>query len=103
MREDPPPDARCRDKFLVQSVAITPERDLGNITAIVSQRFMHALGCVLIIQQWQNVEKISKGSIEERKIRVVFLPVDGTASTPQHNHVNGTVRVEAVPNISSKN
>ena len=40
------------------------------------------------------MEKISKGSIEERKIRVVFLPADGTASTPQHNHVNGTVRVE---------
>ena len=31
MREDPPPDARCRDKFLVQSVAITPDRDLANI------------------------------------------------------------------------
>ena len=37
MREDPPPDARCRDKFLVQSVAITPDRDLGSITAIVSR------------------------------------------------------------------
>ena len=37
MREDPPPDARCRDKFLVQSIAITPERDLGTVTAIVSQ------------------------------------------------------------------
>ncbi|CAF9914179.1 phosphatidylinositol-binding protein scs2 [Imshaugia aleurites] len=73
MREDPPPDARCRDKFLVQSVAITPEKDLGTVTAI-----------------WQNVEKISKGSIEERKIRVVFLPAEGTASTPQHNNINGT-------------
>ena len=36
MREDPPPDARCRDKFLVQSIAITSERDLGGTTAIVS-------------------------------------------------------------------
>lgn len=36
MKEDPPLDAKCRDKFLVQSVAITPERDLGSITAIVS-------------------------------------------------------------------
>lgn len=35
MKEDPPLDAKCRDKFLVQSVAITPERDLGSITAIV--------------------------------------------------------------------
>ena len=38
MKDDPPPDARCRDKFLVQSVAITPERDLGTVTAIVSQK-----------------------------------------------------------------
>lgn len=49
-------------------------------------------GHLLRTQQWQNVEKISKGSIEERKIRVVFLPADGTASTPQHNNVNGIVR-----------
>ena len=50
MREDPSPDARCRDKFLVQSVAITPERDMGNVTAIVSQDFPHAQGSVLTIQ-----------------------------------------------------
>ncbi len=50
MKEDPPLDARCRDKFLVQSVAITPERDLGNVTAIVSQRFSHTQGYVLTIQ-----------------------------------------------------
>lgn len=92
MREDPPPDARCRDKFLVQSVAITPEKDLGTVTAIVCEGLPDARGGVLTIQQWQNVEKISKGSIEERKIRVVFLPAEGTASTPQHNNINGTVR-----------
>ncbi|MCJ1279970.1 phosphatidylinositol-binding protein scs2 [Puttea exsequens] len=73
MREDPPEDARCRDKFLVQSVAITPERDLGSVTAI-----------------WQNVEKVAKGAVEERKIRVSFLPAAGISSTPQHNNINGT-------------
>jgi hypothetical protein len=36
--------------------------------------------------------KTSKGSIEERKIRVVFLPADGSGVTPTHNNVNGTVR-----------
>lgn len=91
MREDPPPDARCRDKFLVQSVAITPERNLGTVTAIVSYCMSYVHKFVLTIQQWQNVEKISKGSIEEQKIRVVFLPADGTTSTPQHNNINGTV------------
>lgn len=27
MKEDPAPGAKCRDKFLVQSVIITPERE----------------------------------------------------------------------------
>ena len=49
-------------------------------------------GYVLTLYQWQNVEKVAKGAIEERKIRVVFLPAEGAAATPQHNNVNGTVR-----------
>lgn len=76
MKEDPAPDARCRDKFLVQSVAITAEREMSNVTAI-----------------WQNVEKTSKWAIQERKIRVLFLPADGSTATPTHNSVNGTVRL----------
>lgn len=36
MREDPPLDARCRDKFLVQSVGITPDKESSNIATIVS-------------------------------------------------------------------
>ena len=35
MKEEPPLDVRCRDKFLVQSVAITPEREMPNIQNIV--------------------------------------------------------------------
>ncbi len=63
MKEDPPLDAKCRDKFLVQSVLITSE-DVSNIPAI-----------------WQEIEKTAKSSIQERKIRVNFLPADGAAST----------------------
>ncbi|KAI9815067.1 MAG: phosphatidylinositol-binding protein scs2 [Pycnora praestabilis] len=74
MKEDPPLDARCRDKFLVQSVAVTAEKEFSNVASI-----------------WQHVEKTSKASILERKIRVVFLPADGGAAvgTPTHNNVNG--------------
>lgn len=61
MKEDPPPDARCRDKFLVQSVAVTADREAGNISQI-----------------WQNIEQTSKSSIQEKKIRVNWLPADGT-------------------------
>lgn len=35
MKEDPPADAKCRDKFLVQSVAISADKDLANVSQIV--------------------------------------------------------------------
>ena len=58
MKEDPPLDAKCRDKFLVQSVLTTSD-NADNVASI-----------------WQNVEKTAKASIQERKIRVNFLPAD---------------------------
>jgi len=71
MREDPPPDARCKDKFLVQSVEVPADQNTPT---------------------WNNMEGSSKSSgqaqtitsIQERKIRVHYLPADGSAS-----HVNG--------------
>ena len=91
MKEDPPLDARCRDKFLVQTVTIPPGRDIDDVTAIVSPmasgRRYHAH-----ILKWQNVEKTAKAEIQERKIRVSFLPADGSVATPHYNNVNGTVR-----------
>jgi len=71
MKEDPPLDAKCRDKFLVQSVLTTP--DNADIVANI----------------WQNVEKTAKSSIQERKVRVNFLPpsagsgVNGVAAQPE--------------------
>lgn len=71
MKEDPPLDAKCRDKFLVQSVLTTPD-NADNVANI-----------------WQNVEKTAKSSIQERKIRVNFLPagagaaVNGVATHPE--------------------
>ncbi|KAL8907891.1 MAG: hypothetical protein Q9207_001128 [Kuettlingeria erythrocarpa] len=65
MKEDPPPDARCRDKFLVQTMTLPSENDA--------------------------IEKGNKSSIQERKIRVVFLPPDGSAKTPAHRSAHGQV------------
>lgn len=90
MKEDPPPDARCRDKFLVQTIAIAEGSDSANIATIVSSCPFPCL-FELNIFQWQNIEKVSKGSIQERKIRVVFLPADRAATTPTHSNTNGTV------------
>ncbi|KAF8474879.1 PapD-like protein [Kalaharituber pfeilii] len=63
MKEDPAPDFKCRDKFLVQSVAITADKEAQSTTDI-----------------WAYVDKNDKGSIQERKIRVAFLPEDGATN-----------------------
>ncbi|KAF2840743.1 VAMP-associated protein [Patellaria atrata CBS 101060] len=72
MREDPPPDAKCRDKFLVQSVAVTADKEFNNIGSI-----------------WSHIEQTNKSAIQERKIRVVFLPADGTYASPHDLTTNG--------------
>lgn len=36
MKEDPPASAKCKDKFLVQSTFITPERENVSLADIVS-------------------------------------------------------------------
>ena len=37
MKDEPPLDAKCRDKFLVQSVEITPDKEFADST--ISVRF----------------------------------------------------------------
>lgn len=70
MKEDPPADAKCRDKFLVQSVAVTADKEFSNVASI-----------------WSHIEQTAKSTIQERKIRVVFLPADDVSATP--SKVNG--------------
>lgn len=75
MKQEPPLDAKCRDKFLVQSVAVTADKEFTNSGAI-----------------WQNVDDAEKSFVQEKKIRVVFLPPadgSGAAATPLRNGVNG--------------
>ncbi|KAK2859884.1 hypothetical protein FQN49_004614 [Arthroderma sp. PD_2] len=76
MKEEPPLDAKCRDKFLVQSVAVSADKEFSNVASI-----------------WQDVEKKSKSLIQERKIRVNFLPsqssqangIEHDAEPPSHS------------------
>ncbi|KAH7025920.1 PapD-like protein [Microdochium trichocladiopsis] len=65
MKHEPPPDTKCRDKFLVQSVEITGDKEFANLSAI-----------------WDSVPK---SSVVERKIRVSFINAPSNAaqlSTP---------------------
>ncbi|KAJ5238533.1 hypothetical protein N7468_003152 [Penicillium chermesinum] len=56
MKEDPAPDAKCKDKFLVQSVGVTKDLEHANVTSIF--------------------EQTPKSSVIERKIRVAWLAAD---------------------------
>lgn len=42
MKADPPLDAKCRDKFLVQSAPITPDKEFVPIANVVSHR-LHSI------------------------------------------------------------
>ncbi len=74
MKQEPPPDAKCRDKFLVQSVAITADKDFTNVAEIVGPPSLAARDTTRDANgsaQWDSVEK---SAIQEKKIRVLWLP-----------------------------
>ncbi|KAL1409623.1 phosphatidylinositol-binding protein scs2 [Vanrija albida] len=71
---DPPPHAKCKDKFLVQSAFISPDEE------------MHSLP-----ELWLTVEKGNKAAISEQKIRCIYLPAeDGSHPNgiPEENEDN---------------
>ena len=93
MKTEPPLDAKCRDKFLVQSVAVTADKEFTNIASIVSDHIYFLFPRVADVIQWQHIDDSEKSSIQEKKIRVVYLPAEGSAAaaTPLKNGVNGSV------------
>ncbi|OAX83165.1 hypothetical protein ACJ72_02473 [Emergomyces africanus] len=69
-----------KDKFLVQSVAVSTDKDFSNVSSI-----------------WQHVEQTSKGSIHEQKIKVEFLPPKDLAEPAAASDVNGIAAPEEDP------
>ncbi|KAG8880396.1 phosphatidylinositol-binding protein scs2 [Tulasnella sp. 331] len=57
MKEDPPASAKCKDKFLVQSTFITPERE--NVS---------------LVDIWNMA---SGDDVHQQKVKVVYLPPEG--------------------------
>lgn len=76
MKQDVSNDAKCRDKFLVQSAPITPDKEFSSIASVL--------------------ETTDKSLVQDRKIRVNWLaPVGAGApsaplSTPSKRLSNGT-------------
>lgn len=67
-KEEPPNDFKCKDKFLVQTAIVPPEKvDLPTS------------------QLWQSLEQENKSSIKERKLRCVFLPPNDEGNTSKQS------------------
>ncbi|KAJ5191051.1 uncharacterized protein N7498_010036 [Penicillium cinerascens] len=82
MKEEPSADAKCKDKFLVQSVAVTREMESNNVTSIF--------------------EKASKSAVIEKKIRVNWLASDANlASDTSKLGANDSVLEDEPPAYTS--
>jgi len=60
LREEPPLNAKCKDKFLIQSTMITPEKETMALHDI-----------------WAAPEKSEESKVHQQKLRVTYLPPDG--------------------------
>lgn len=81
MKQDPPADTKCRDKFLVQAVPISGDKEFASVADI-----------------WDSVEK---SDIVERKIRVTFLSPHSAGdalTTPAKRDTANNV-VDATPDV----
>lgn len=69
MKAEPAPDAKCRDKFLVQSAPITGDKEFASITSVL--------------------ETTDKSSLSEKKIRVNWLAA--SSDSADHDEVPAVV------------
>ncbi|KAF4451582.1 vesicle-associated membrane protein-associated protein B [Fusarium austroafricanum] len=76
MKQDPAPDARCRDKFLVQSAPITADKEFASVANVL--------------------ETTDKAHLVERKIRVNWLAAGEADQAP--NRVLATPNKQAIAN-----
>ncbi|KAE8353930.1 PapD-like protein [Aspergillus coremiiformis] len=81
MKEEPAPDAKCKDKFLVQTVAVTRDMEFANVTSIF--------------------EKAAKTSLQERKIRVNWLTAEDSPAAEQGDTNGVNVLDDETPTYTS--
>lgn len=60
LKEDPPLNTKCKDKFLIQSTIITPEKEALPVQAI-----------------WSSPDANEEGKVHQQKLRVTYLPAEG--------------------------
>ncbi|KAF9476539.1 PapD-like protein [Pholiota conissans] len=104
LKEEPPLNTKCKDKFLIQSTIITPDKE--NLA-------LHDI--------WASPEANEEGKVFQQKLRVTYLPAEGqtleeedeTAGAPSvfsgHESVrydtirpgNGTIFANADPHFAA--
>jgi hypothetical protein len=84
MKTEPAPDAKCRDKFLVQAVIISSDKEFANVASIL--------------------DTADKTLVQERKIRVNWLSADGepapSASMTPNRH--SVANMDHTPDVRYK-
>ncbi|KAG6857151.1 hypothetical protein H0H87_008721 [Tephrocybe sp. NHM501043] len=60
LKDEPPMNAKCKDKFLIQSTLITAEKETMNLADI-----------------WNVADTTEEGKVHQQKLRVTFLPAEG--------------------------
>lgn len=89
MKIDPPPGAKCKDKFLVQSSLIEASMEHLNLAEIV-RSLSSALAIVgpsltllwVLLRQWSSIEKEGKERISEQKIRCAYIDAEDEDAVP---------------------
>ncbi|KAJ2919204.1 hypothetical protein MD484_g1217, partial [Candolleomyces efflorescens] len=60
LKEEPPLNAKCKDKFLIQSTVITPDKETMTLQEI-----------------WASTDTNEEGKVHQQKLRVTYLPAEG--------------------------
>jgi hypothetical protein len=101
---EPPPHAKCKDKFLVQSAFITPDEEMRTLSEMV-RLLASGLFCnlgALADGQWSQTEKTNKTAIQEHKLRVVYIAAEDSANgIPEENEDMEQSRIEESVSVSS--
>ncbi len=78
LKEEPPLSTKCKDKFLIQSTIITPDKEtlpLADIVCISSVITHHLVN--LFNSQWSSSDANEEGKVFQQKLRVTYLPAEG--------------------------
>lgn len=97
MKDEPPLNAKCKDKFLIQSTAITPEKETMSLQDIV--RSVHVWIASISDRsslQWTD----ATDEVHSQKIRVVYLPPEGQTVPEEEEGAAQSSLLHLTPEVS---